>query len=160
MPCRFSFRINKGVLYVKNNELTQFLTIVHAEPPNEGKQNADDSRLGDSDHTQSEEGTRSNGVSAGAATTVGCEEAGQTSTAAMHEAVALIDQIYPKMKIDLVSIKDMHFGPIFVEWISEMMKISKNKMFIMCPDSKFKHSLGAFGGVRVISGGSSGSGKE
>ena len=177
-------QINKGVLYVKNNELTQFLTIVHAEPPAwsseaeaeaEQKMSAEHDRNGDhygndekgtNGATNGSAETRKNAPAAAAAAAAAstaivdgiASDTAQTNTEAMHEAVALIDQIYPKIKIDLVSIKDMQFGPVFVEYVSEAMNISKNKMFIMCPDSKFKHSLGAFGGVRVISGGSTGDG--
>lgn len=114
--------INKAILYVRKNELTQNLRIVHV---------FDDMNGGD--------GGESGGSGA--------------HTAALNEfenIVALFDNIYPKLKIDFISVKGS-FEPAVVEWISSSMGVPINMMFIAQPGDKAVHRVSTLG-VRVITG--------
>lgn len=42
------------------------------------------------------------------------------------------------------------FGPGAVQYVSEEFHIPQNMMFITCPDDHFPHRIAALGGVRVI----------
>jgi len=110
--------INKAILYVRKNELTQNLRIVHV---------FDDMDDGG--------------------------ESGGAHTAALSEfqnIVALFDNIYPKLKIDFISVKGS-FEPAVVEWISSSMDVPINMMFIAQPGDKAVHRVSTLG-VRVITG--------
>lgn len=63
--------------------------------------------------------------------------------------VRIIDEIYPKLKIDLL-IARVPFSPEAVEALSSRLKIEKNRMFIGSPGGKFPHRIEKLGGVRVI----------
>lgn len=63
--------------------------------------------------------------------------------------VKIIDEIYPKLKIDLVVIKG-GFSPSMVDSVSNYLKVAKNRMFIGSPGGKFPHKIEDLGGVRVI----------
>ena len=101
--------INKAILYVRTNEQTSTLRIVHVY----------DNTLDLDDRFAS--------------------------------TVAMFDRIYPKLKIDFLSIRGA-FGPTMIEWISVNLKIPKNMMFIKQTDSGFAHAISTLGGVRVITG--------
>eukprot|EP01129_Flabellula_baltica_P008450 TRINITY_DN3360_c0_g1_i2.p1 TRINITY_DN3360_c0_g1~~TRINITY_DN3360_c0_g1_i2.p1 ORF type:complete len:649 (-),score=113.62 TRINITY_DN3360_c0_g1_i2:48-1928(-) len=99
--------LNKGILYVSENELTNKLKIVH------------------------------------------CYDEEQGPPANIVENVKILDETYPKMRIDLVLVC-AEFSPDFVNYLSAQTGIQKNFMFIACPGSSFPHNIGAFGGVRLI----------
>ncbi|CAO3586231.1 unnamed protein product [Absidia cylindrospora] len=61
----------------------------------------------------------------------------------------LLDEVYPKIQLDLIFIQS-DFDPATVDAISKQMNIPKSFMFIGCPGSKFKYSLGDFEGIRII----------
>jgi amino acid transporter len=70
----------------------------------------------------------------------------------LTEQVKIIDQIYPRLKIDLVLAKG-EFGPGIIENIAHRLSITKNRMFIGSPGGRLPHRIEDLGGVRVILGG-------
>lgn len=65
--------------------------------------------------------------------------------------VAILDELYPKFKIDLYCVKSANgFEPDIVEYLSQQLQIPKNLMFITTPHKQFAHKISALGGVRVI----------
>jgi amino acid transporter len=101
--------LNKAALYVRENEETDWLRIVHVY-----------------------------------------EEADDDFEDRMEANVAIIDQLYPKMRVDLVMVHG-RFDPPTVHWLSEMLETPKNYMFITAPTvGQFPHDLGSFGGIRVV----------
>lgn len=67
----------------------------------------------------------------------------------LSNQVKIIDEIYPKLKIDLLIVKGK-FSPEIVDAISNRTKIAKNRMFIGSPGGTFPHRIEHLGGVRVI----------
>eukprot|EP01027_Heterolobosea_sp_BB2_P001938 GEZU01002898.1.p1 GENE.GEZU01002898.1~~GEZU01002898.1.p1 ORF type:complete len:687 (+),score=186.79 GEZU01002898.1:773-2833(+) len=65
------------------------------------------------------------------------------------ENVALLDRIYPKIRMDFVGIKG-EFGPEMVDHISYVLGVPKNLIFISCPSERFQHNLADLGGLRII----------
>ena len=63
--------------------------------------------------------------------------------------VAVLDEAYPKVKIDLILVRGL-FGPTMIDYLSEQLSIPKNLMFITCPKEDFTHKLESLGGVRLI----------
>ncbi|RLN14682.1 hypothetical protein BBO99_00007536 [Phytophthora kernoviae] len=86
--------LNKAIIYVRRNEQTQTLRIVHVF--------AD-------------------------------EEEGDPVYAAFREMAALFDSMYPKIRVDFVSVQG-EFGPAMIEWLSRKMGVPRNMMFITQPD--------------------------
>jgi len=62
---------------------------------------------------------------------------------------AILDNVYPKMKLDLVLVRG-EFNPRTIGQISERLNVPRNFMFLTCPGNRFKHNLGQFEGVRLI----------
>lgn len=79
----------------------------------------------------------------------GPEQASQI--AALGHAVRVLDVMYPKIRLDLLVVENMPFGPGLIRWLESSLGILSNSMFIACPDEQFAHRLGSLGGVRVIS---------
>lgn len=102
--------MNKAILYVRSNEQTSTLLMVHCY----------------SDERPEPEGLRRN--------------------------IALLDQLYPKLRVDLVLVKG-DFGPHAIEEVSAQFGVEPNMMFISCPDAQFPFKLNALGGVRIITTG-------
>jgi amino acid transporter len=101
--------LNKAIIYVRRNEQTQNLRIVHVF--------ADE------------------------------EEDGPVFTA-FREMAALFDSMYPKIRVDFVSVHG-EFGPAMIEWLSREMKVPRNMMFITQPDFLSAERVST-AGVRVI----------
>ncbi|KAL3658132.1 hypothetical protein V7S43_016975 [Phytophthora oleae] len=101
--------INKAIIYVRRNEQTHTLRIVHVF--------ADE------------------------------EEAAPT-LAAFREMAALFDSMYPKIRVDFVSVHG-EFGPSMIEWLSRSMNVPRNMMFITQPDILSAERVST-AGVRVI----------
>lgn len=101
--------LNKAALYVRSNEETDWLRIVHVY-----------------------------------------EDADDEFHDRLEANVAIIDQLYPKMRVDLVLVHGK-FDPPTVHWVSLMLEVPKNYMFITAPtEGVFPHDLGSFGGIRVV----------
>lgn len=67
----------------------------------------------------------------------------------LAEHLAMIDRIYPRLRIDFVAVKGT-FGPEIIERLSRRLRVPKNLMFIATPGDHFPHDLEDLGGVRVI----------
>ncbi|GAB9475991.1 Transmembrane protein [Globisporangium polare] len=80
----------------------------------------------------------------------GDEEADAPALAAFEEMAALFDHMYPKLKVDFVSVEG-EFTPAIVEWLAESMRVPKNMMFIKQPGNFAAHKVST-SGVRVITG--------
>ncbi|GAB9475990.1 Transmembrane protein [Globisporangium polare] len=120
--------INKAILYVRKNELTQTLRIVHVYDEDRGNLNVDNDG--------------------------GIESGGKEDKRALLEEfaniVALFDNIYPKLQIDFVCVRG-RFEPALVQWIAKSMDIPINMMFIAQPGDHGVHRVATLG-VRVITG--------
>lgn len=101
--------LNKAVVYVRNNEQTHNLRIIHV---------------------------------------YGDEEADASVLAAFEQMTALFDHMYPKLRIDFVSVEG-EFTPAIVEWIAESMKVPKNMMFLKQPSNFEAHKVST-SGIRII----------
>eukprot|EP00644_Phytophthora_capsici_P013306 jgi/Phyca11/504082/fgenesh2_kg.PHYCAscaffold_5_\ len=101
--------LNKAIIYVRRNEQTQNLRIVHVFADEE------------------EDGPVFN---------------------AFKEMAALFDSMYPKIRVDFVSVHG-EFGPALIEWLSRKMNVPRNMMFITQPDFLSAERVSA-AGVRVI----------
>ncbi|GMF29307.1 unnamed protein product [Phytophthora lilii] len=101
--------INKAIIYVRRNEQTHTLRIVHVF--------AD-------------------------------EEADAPVLASFREMAALFDSMYPKIRVDFVSVHG-EFGPAMIEWLSRTMNVPRNMMFITQPDLISAERVST-AGVRVI----------
>ena len=66
-----------------------------------------------------------------------------------EEIVAVIDRMYPKLKIDFVSVEGGTFDQAMVQWISQTQNIPTNMMFIRQPDKVDGYKVSMLG-VRVI----------
>jgi len=99
--------LNKAVLYVRDNEQTNWLLIVHVYQDREG------------------------------------------IPARLTENVKLLDEAYPKMRIDLVLVRG-EFGPDMIDKLVHKLSVPKNFMFITCPGETFNHKVADLGGVRLV----------
>jgi amino acid transporter len=73
-----------------------------------------------------------------------------TEVAALSHAVRLVDSLYPKLRVDLLVLENEEFGPGIVHWLEKQLGTPSNNMFVGCPDSDFQHRLTDLGAVRVI----------
>ncbi|DAZ98553.1 TPA: hypothetical protein N0F65_007052 [Lagenidium giganteum] len=97
--------INKAVSYVRRNELTHNLRVVHVY---------DD------------------------------EETAEAVLSQFEEIITLFDHIYPKLRIDFVSVQGQ-FTPAIVEWLAQSMQIPTNMMFIAQPSNCAAHQVSTCG---------------
>ncbi|EGZ14182.1 hypothetical protein PHYSODRAFT_286763 [Phytophthora sojae] len=117
--------INKAIIYMRRNEQTHTLRIVHVFSD---------------------------------------EEADAPVLASFREMAALFDSMYPKIRVDFVSVRGefgpamiewlsrsmkVPFGPAMIEWLSRSMKVPRNMMFITQPDFLSAERVSTVG-VRVI----------
>lgn len=63
--------------------------------------------------------------------------------------VELVDRMYPSIKVSLLKAK-APFSPALVEFLSSLLDVPKNMMFIACPSAEFRHRIDKLGGLRVI----------
>ncbi|ORX54474.1 hypothetical protein DM01DRAFT_1305080 [Hesseltinella vesiculosa] len=61
----------------------------------------------------------------------------------------LLDEVYPKIQLDLVFIQGQ-FNPDTIGRISRQLNIDKTFMFISCPGPDFPYTIGELDGVRII----------
>jgi len=99
--------LNKAVLYVRDNEQTNWLLIVHV-------------------YTHKE-----------------------NIPPRLQSNVQMLDEAYPKMRIDLVLVH-ADFGPTIVDKLAVRLAVPKNFMFITCPGETFTHKVADLGGVRMV----------
>ncbi|TYZ66098.1 hypothetical protein PybrP1_013022 [[Pythium] brassicae (nom. inval.)] len=122
--------LNKAILYVRKNELTHNLRIVHV---------AD----GDSAACDDDDGESGGGGG-------GAQSAVAARLREFEDIVALFDAIYPKLKLDFVSVRG-RFEPAVVKWLAATMDVAINMMFIAQPGDHSVHRVATLG-VRVITG--------
>lgn len=67
----------------------------------------------------------------------------------LEEWCTILDELYPKITIDVLFIDD-DFGPSSVAELSQQLDIPRNYMFMTCPSERFNSTIGHLGGVRVI----------
>ena len=67
----------------------------------------------------------------------------------LAQQIAIIDRIYPDLKIDLILVKG-HFSPALIEQLSQRLNVPKNYMFLGTPGDHFPHNIAQLGGVRLI----------
>ncbi|KAL4139697.1 hypothetical protein PRIC2_003193 [Phytophthora ramorum] len=101
--------INKVITYVRRNEQTHTLRIVHVFSD---------------------------------------EETDAPVLKAFRNLAALFDSMYPKIRIDFVSVQG-EFKPATIEWLSKKMDVPCNMMFITQPDMVSAERVSSVG-VRVI----------
>jgi len=99
--------LNKAIMYVRDNESSNCLTIVHAH------------------------------------------ETEKDIPSSLKKNVEWLDRLYPKIRVNLLLVRGK-FSPRLVESVGKKLGVPKNYMFMACPNSKFPHNIGEFGGVRLI----------
>jgi len=99
--------LNKAIMYVRDNESSNCLTIVHAY------------------------------------------ESEELVPVHIKKNVEFLDKLYPKIRVNLLLVKGK-FSPGLVDYVGKKMGVPKNYMFMACPNSKFPHNIGEFGGVRLV----------
>jgi len=67
----------------------------------------------------------------------------------LTEHVKLIDVLYPKVKVSLLTIIG-DFNAATVEWVSQSLDVPINAMFISCPDKNFAMKVSQLRGMRII----------
>jgi hypothetical protein len=68
----------------------------------------------------------------------------------LADNIALLDALYPKMRIDCMIIRGSYFSPPVIDWLSKRLQTQPNMFFMAMPDSEFPHRFASLGGVRVI----------
>ncbi|KAG3176101.1 hypothetical protein C6341_g9145, partial [Phytophthora cactorum] len=101
--------INKVIVYLRRNEQTHTLRIVHV---------------------------------------FSVEESDAPVLATFRNLAVLFDSMYPKIRIDFVSVQG-EFKPATIEWLSKKMDVPRNMMFITQPDMVSAERVSSVG-VRVI----------
>ncbi|KDO25961.1 hypothetical protein SPRG_08614 [Saprolegnia parasitica CBS 223.65] len=104
--------MNKAIMYVRRNEITQHLRFVHVY--------ADEN------------------------------EASAMAIQEMRDMVTLFDSIYPKLRMDFMSVIG-NFDPAMIQWIAQEYDVPTNMMFIKQPSNLAAHKVSSRG-VRVITG--------
>ncbi|OQS05942.1 transmembrane protein [Thraustotheca clavata] len=77
------------------------------------------------------------------------DEASLATVSALAEMVALFDRIYPKLKVDFVSV-NAPFTPATITWLSSEYNMPVNMMFIKQPTNSTVHKVSGCG-VRATS---------
>lgn len=111
--------LNKAILYAVLNENAGCLKIVHCVSP---------SALGPD---------------------IGRNLGGGDMEQRLKEARRILDELHPKITIDLV-IAFGPFNPNMVDELSKHLCIPKSMAFMTCPGPEFPYELSDFGGVRII----------
>jgi hypothetical protein len=70
-------------------------------------------------------------------------------TERLAEALTMLDEVYPEVKIEFVMLPG-RFDPAAVEEISRRFQVPYNYMFMGHPSARFPHRLEEFRGVRLI----------
>jgi hypothetical protein len=149
-PCVFFAKaadfetLNKAIVYVRANEQTSRLVVVYVADDTEavasfrarGGALSDDPR-----------GFRV----ALEASLPPLPAAGQL----LREQVAVLDAIYPKLRVDFLAVRGTAFGPPVCRWLARHLGVGFNMMFMSSPDFRFRHRFSALGGLRIVTNASS-----
>lgn len=172
--------LNKAVLYVRDNEQTQRLVIVHVVDDRaalgELLGGAGGSGAGSIGSPLPSPSAASEGgigfsigrqisapsllTASGGAAAVPDAAAAEAllsrlpppppSVRLLLDNVALLDAVYPKLRIDCLVVRGSFFCPPVVGWLGRHLGIAPNMMFMAMPDDRFPHQFAALGGVRVV----------
>lgn len=138
--------LNKAVLYVRNNEQTQHLIVAHVVDDSSDllAVQAEWARTSRQQHPHSSvRPTFEEVLRAGLLPL-------SVSARQLVANVALLDTVYPKVKLDCVVVRGSAFGPEVVAWVSRRFKVDFNLMFMAQPDAYFPHKFASLGGLRII----------
>lgn len=120
--------LNKAILYVRTNEQTQNLRVVHVHEALHASE-----MVTQADHERFQRL--------------------QATLQELHDMVRMFDTMYPKLKVDLVTVAvpGGHFDSAVVQWVSQSLQVPANMMFIRQPGTKHIHEVTTLG-VRIITG--------
>jgi hypothetical protein len=155
-PCVFFAKapdfetLNKAILYVRANEQTARLVVVHV---------VDDAAA----VLVTREAWRAERAAAAAAVPPRVLDAAAltarleaslpplpASASLLREQVRVLDAVYPKLRVDFLVVRGTAFGPPVCRWVARRLNIGSNMIFMCCPDQRFGHRFSTLGGVRVI----------
>jgi amino acid transporter len=139
--------LNKAVLYVRTNEQTSRLIVVHVVDDSEAVLSARNK------WSSSNAGAASPTTPDFRSLAAILEETLpplSEEIVLLREQVRVLDAVYPKLRIDFLVVRGTVFGPAVCSWLGRKLKIGNNMMFMSSPDFKTDHRFAALGGVRVI----------
>ena len=137
--------LNKAVLYVRTNEQTSRLIVVHVTNDSEAVLEA--KKQWSSSISASPKTPDFRSLAAVLEETLPPLPA---DIVLLREQVRVLDAVYPKLRIDFLVVRGTVFGPAVCKWLGRKLKIGNNMMFMSSPDFKTDHRFAALGGVRVI----------
>lgn len=134
--------LNKAIKYVRENEQTRRLIVVHV---------VDDSAVARA-ASHIDELSRPTPSPNSVFDEVVFPELPPLSADAklLITTVAMLDATYPKLRVDLLLVRGTSFGPLAIRWVSKHLGIKPADMFMAMPDEYFAHRFSALGGLRVI----------
>ena len=154
--------LNKAISYVRANEQTSRLVIVHCANDLAARRGVEErdpgawaaAKLGGAAGSASSSGGGGGGGTAGAAALCALLEAGlpplTQAQRQLQANVALLDAVYPKLRLDSLILRGSAFSLPAVQWVGRHLGIGTNFMFMAMPGSFFPHKFAALGGLRVI----------
>lgn len=137
--------LNKAILYVRSNEQTSRIIVVHVVNDTTAIQGIREEWI-----KLNEQHGNAPSVSAIEDLLVHSLPPLPLSAKLLREQVAILDTVYPKIRIDYLVIRGTSFGPAVIRWLEEYLMIGTNSMFIAMPDATFPHQFASLGGVRVV----------
>ncbi len=161
-PCVFFAKapdfdaLNKAILYVRSNEQTARLVVVHV---------VDDAAavLAVRERWRASRAAEGAAADEAAATPRSAREVAAFSAlleaslpplpaaaALLREQVRVLDAVYPKLRVDFLVVRGTAFGPPACRWAARRLGVGSNMLFMGAPDARFGHRFATFGGVRVI----------
>ncbi|RNF01363.1 putative amino acid permease [Trypanosoma conorhini] len=137
--------LNKVIQYIIDNEDTHTVRVIHMLDASYSRDSSTVFMSTCPDeyvHNKEEEVKAGNNLALK-------NKAEQTAMQEMETCCAIIDQLYPKLTIELLFVL-APFTPRAVYEVSAELQVPRNFMFMGCPGDRFPHSLVQFGGLRVI----------
>jgi len=148
--------LNRVVRYVRANETSSRIVVVHVMDDREAVQRLAGEMAAAAGGGEDE---AARALAAGGAEVVYNEEALElverlpplSPTARLvQDCVALLDTVYPSVRIDCIIVRGTYFSPHVVQFLTRYLTMTANMMFISMPDERFPFMFSALGGVRVI----------
>jgi hypothetical protein len=145
--------LNKACLYVRDNELTSRVIVVHVVDDRAALRAA-----------RARAAARAAPGAAPGAAPAAAPGAAPAALALLAELppppadaaqlaanAALLDALYyPALRVDSLVVRGASFAPAAVAFLSRYLGVAPNLMFMAAPDHRFPHQFAALGGVRVI----------